>query len=157
MGSIRGATPADLDTLSSPIAALPLMRRYGNDAGTLAKIWREALVRGDRIYVACGNQGPCGLCWFMPSGTLGVGGYLRLIALTPEAQGTGIGAELLETFERETFVHSKNAFLLVSDFNTAAQRFYERQGYVRTGALADLVVPGVSELLYWKKRPATPP
>ena len=40
---------------------------------------------------------------------------------------------------------------LVSDFNTDAQHFYERHGYVRAGALAGLVLPDVTELIYWKR------
>ncbi len=39
----------------------------------------------------------------------------------------------------------------MSDFNAGAQRFYERHGYVRAGALDGLVLPGVAELLYWKR------
>jgi hypothetical protein len=41
---------------------------------------------------------------------------------------------------------------LVSDFNHGAQRFYERHGYRRIGALPALVLPSVAELVYWKTR-----
>ncbi len=46
---------------------------------------------------------------------------------------------------------SAHAFLLVSDFNEDAQRFYEREGYLRVGPLPGLVLPDVAELLYWKR------
>ena len=42
-------------------------------------------------------------------------------------------------------------FLLTSDFNHGAQRFYERRGYQRAGALPAFARPGIVELLYWKR------
>jgi ribosomal protein S18 acetylase RimI-like enzyme len=58
---------------------------------------------------------------------------------------------LLHAFEEETARASAHAFLLVSDFNEGAQRFYEREGYVRVGALPGLVLPDVAEVLYWRR------
>jgi ribosomal protein S18 acetylase RimI-like enzyme len=80
-----------------------------------------------------------------------MGGYLRLIAIGEGAQGGGAGAALLAAFEAEVSRVSRHAFLLVSDFNVPAQRFYERRGYARVGALPGLVLPEVAELVYWKR------
>ena len=153
MSIIRQASADDLNALADPIAELPLMQRYGHNAGKLARMWRDGLGRGDRILVSYDRQNPTGVAWFMPAGTLGLGGYLRLIAVTSPAQRGGVGVELLSAFERETFAQSGHAFLLVSDFNTPAQRFYERHGYRRVGEIPALVVAGITELLYWKRRP----
>jgi ribosomal protein S18 acetylase RimI-like enzyme len=51
----------------------------------------------------------------------------------------------------EAHAPSRDIFLLVSDFNTDAQNFYARLGYVQVGKLDDYVVQGVSELVMWKK------
>jgi ribosomal protein S18 acetylase RimI-like enzyme len=75
-----------------------------------------------------------------------------LIGVRPELRGQGIGAALMAHAEAAMFSHVADVFLLVSDFNVAARRFYERLGYVRVGALADYVVPGVTELIYRKRR-----
>jgi predicted GNAT family acetyltransferase len=53
--------------------------------------------------------------------------------------------------EAQLFAQTREIFLLVSDFNTDAQRFYARLGYHQVGALPDYVVRGVSELIFWKK------
>ena len=43
-----------------------------------------------------------------------------------------------------------NVFLLVSEWNTRAQRFYERRGYRRIGDVPDYVRVGITEVLYRK-------
>ncbi|MBI5509294.1 MAG: GNAT family N-acetyltransferase [Deltaproteobacteria bacterium] len=152
MSTIRPALLADLPLLAARLSPLPLFTRYGHTATRLEQLLGGALGRGEQLLVIDAD-GPRGMAWFLTSGTLGIGGYLRLIAVDPTFQNRGTGAALLAAFETHTFAKSAHAFLLVSDFNDGAQRFYERHGYVRVGALAGLVLPEVNELLYWKRRP----
>jgi GNAT superfamily N-acetyltransferase len=148
---IRPLEIAEIPALAEALAALPLMVRYGRDAGALARALEGALARGERLVVAEDGSAPRGLAWFLPSGTLALGGYLRLIAVLAGGWGKGIGTALLRAFEAETARASAHAFLLVSDFNDGARRFYEREGYVRVGPLPGLVLPDVAEELYWKR------
>jgi len=149
--TIRPLAAADVASLARGLAALPLMQRYGRSEGSIAADLRAALARGDGLLVAEEAGAPSGLAWFLRAGTLAMGGYLKLIAVLPGAQGGGSGAALLAAFEAEVSRSSAHGFLLVSDFNAGAQRFYERHGWTRAGALPGLVLPGVSELLYWKR------
>jgi GNAT superfamily N-acetyltransferase len=71
--------------------------------------------------------------------------------VVPGRERAGTGALLLRAFEAEAARAGRHAFLLVSDFNLDAQRFYERHGWLRSGALPGLVLEGVTELLYWKR------
>src|SRR5512133_82324 len=114
------------------------MARYGRTPEALEAALAAAHARGERLLVADEGGELRGLAWFLTGGTLGLGGYLRLIAMIPGAEGKGAGAALLEAFEAETAKESRYAFLLVSDFNEGAQRFYERHGYARAGALPAL-------------------
>ena len=125
--------------------------RYGRDAAALARSLEAAAGRGEGLLVAGEGDAVRGLAWFLPAGTLALGGYLRLIAVVPGGEGRGTGLALLRAFEAETARHSAHAFLLVSDFNAGAIRFYEREGYTRVGPLPGLVLPDVAELLYWKR------
>jgi ribosomal protein S18 acetylase RimI-like enzyme len=149
--SVRPLVPADIAGLAAELAELPLLQRYGRGADQLAADLRAATARGDGLLVEEEGGVLRGLCWYLPSATFGVGGYLRLIAVSPRTLAQGIGAALLAAFEAEVAKASRHAFLLVSDFNGAAQRFYERHGYARVGALPELVLPEVDELIYWKR------
>jgi GNAT superfamily N-acetyltransferase len=148
---IRPLQEADVAALASSLARLPLLVRYRRDASRVARDLAESLARGDGLLVEEREGRVRALAWFQRAGTLGVGGYLRLLAVVPEATGEGAGAALLAAFEAEVGRESRHAFLLVSDFNDGAQRFYERHGYARVGALPGLVLPDVSELVYWKR------
>ena len=148
---IRAAIEADLAPLAEGIASQPLMQRYKRSAAGLAKSFRDALAAGEPLFVWDAGKGPEAVLWYYPQGTLGVGGYLRLIATVSGATRGGIGSKLLAAFEQAVAQKSAHAFLLVSDFNTDAHRFYERHGYVKVGSLPKLVRPDIDELIYWKR------
>jgi len=78
------------------------------------------------------------------------GAYLELIGLFPERQKQGFGTVLLDWLERETEARAANLWVLVSDFNHAAQRFYLRRGFQQVGAIEALVSAESSELLLRK-------
>jgi GNAT superfamily N-acetyltransferase len=148
---VRPLAPAEIPALARGLAGVPLMIRYGRGAEALERSLAAAHARGEGLLVAEEGGAVRGLAWFLREGTLGLGGYLRLIAMLPGAEGKGAGAALLAAFEAEAARGGRHAFLLVSDFNAGAQRFYERHGWTRAGALPGLVLPGVAEVLYWKR------
>jgi diamine N-acetyltransferase len=80
------------------------------------------------------------------------GPYLELLGVTPEFQGRGLGAVVLNWMEQEAAIaRARWLWLLVSSFNARAIAFYERQGFARTAALDDLVADGFSEVLMRKR------
>lgn len=156
---IRPATPADADAaeaLGQQLARQELLLRYGVTAAGMGGLLRRlaldmpASPRGESLLLAQDEGGLCGMARFQRAGSLGRGGYLQLIALVPGREGTGVGSRLLRAVEDAVAQDSPVLFLLASDFNLGAQRFYERRGYQRVGALPDFARPGITELLYWK-------
>lgn len=148
---LRPIEDEDLPALADGLARLPLMERYSRSAEKLAADLRAARGRGDGLIGAEVDGALAGFCWFLHNGTLGMGGYLKLIAVLDGAQGRGMGARLLSAYEGEVARSAAHGFLLVSDFNEPAQRFYERHGWSRVGAIPKLVLPDVDELVYWKR------
>lgn len=169
---VRRAGAADvaaLHDLAQAVASLPLLVRYGARAERLASdLAQLATVESgsspsatEELWVASeaarGSSAP--LLGFARVqlgagaglGHFGRGGYLRLIALRPGHEGRGTGRHLLTAVEETVRTRHPDLFLLTSDFNTAAQRFYERAGYCRVGALPDFVQAGIAEIIYWKR------
>ena len=146
------ATEVDLARLAQQLAPQPLFVRYGLDAHMLQDRWTRALHDGQGLLVAHCDSQAVGLCWFTSSGTFGVGAYLRLIAVVPTAQQAGVGAQLLRAYEAACGSPAGGWFLLTSDFNAAAQRFYTRHGYQEVGRLPNFAKAGIVEHIYWKAR-----
>jgi len=88
----------------------------------------------------------------MADGTFGDHGYIRILGVRSGEIGRGLGARLLHEGERTMHDRGMQAmFLLCTDWNGAAQAFYERHGYRRVGALPDWLFGGVSEYIYVKR------
>lgn len=154
MPTLRDMRPADVEPLASWMVTLPLLQRYGLTLDGANRQFQAGLGRGDTLLTVEEDGRLVGFAWMLPNGAFGRSPYLRLIGVHPECTSRGVGALLLDAIEARAWTLADVLFLLVSDFNTRAQHFYERQGYHRIGALADYVVPGVAELLYWKHRVA---
>jgi GNAT superfamily N-acetyltransferase len=141
----------DIPLLAEWLVGVPLMQRYGLTVASAISSLEAGLARGDWMLVADGDRLAIGFAWAMPSGAFGRSAYLRLIAVPVDMSGTGTGAQLLAEIERMAADVSNDLFLLTSDFNEKAQRFYERHGYAQVGAISDYVVPGVTELMFRKR------
>ena len=126
--------------------------RYGiDDAGALS-VWRTALADGAAVSVARSGPLTCGFAWYISRGAFGLSGYLKLLGVSQEVRGQGVGTALLIHTEQQARASGhRDLFLLVSHFNEAAQRFYRGHGYTNVGALAGYVHPDITELIYRKR------
>jgi len=80
----------------------------------------------------------------------GAGGHIRGMAVLPSSQGAGVGDRLLEAIERElTPAGCSRVTLDTTALLTRAIRFYERNGYVRSGAIADFFGMPLYEYEKW--------
>jgi GNAT superfamily N-acetyltransferase len=92
-----------------------------------------------------------------PAGVIAVrrawlhGPYLQLLALLTPYQSQGLGAALLDWFERQAGPSNRWLWLCHSQFNTRAGAFYARQGFETVGLLPDLIVDGFDEVLMRKR------
>jgi ribosomal protein S18 acetylase RimI-like enzyme len=150
--TIRPMNEADIGSCAALMAHTPLWQRYGITVEGAAARLADVLASGGTILVAeeSGETAPLGFVWIVERGAFNRSGYIPLIGVDPAHRGGGIGKQLLEAAENHVRQTSQDLFLLCSDFNTDAQRFYEQHGYARVGAIPDYVVAGITELIYRK-------
>ncbi len=160
--TVRRLQAGDVDACARIVAADPLWGRYGVTFRSARQAIGRALGAGRRrggatreaaeLAVAHHGGHVAGFIWFYLRGTFQHSGYVRWIAVAPDAQGHGVGRTLMAYAEGRILKAGPNVFLMVSDFNHGAQTFYKKLGYTRVGMIPDYVVPGVTEYLYRKTR-----
>ena len=147
---IRPAETQDLGACAAIVAGQPLWTRYCYNGPAVVRDLSSALEQGDRVRVAIDTSGEIvGFTWVSRRGAFGRGDYLRLIAIAHGKESHELGASLLE----EAYTASSapgGVFLMVSDFNKGARRFYKRHGFSEIGSLPDFVLSGVAEIVMWR-------
>jgi ribosomal-protein-alanine N-acetyltransferase len=129
----------------------PLWQKYGATAEGAQKMFEAALAAGAQILTARVSGQVAGFAWVAPRGAWDRSAYLRLIGVLPAFQGRHIGRTLLQAVEKLAAETAEDMFLLVTDSNISAQRFYTRAGYRQVGAIPDYVVQGITELIFYKR------
>lgn len=150
--TVRHMMPDDIPACARWVAETELWQRYGVTEAGMRERLTTALANGATIHVAEEASAVVGFIWVVARGAFDRSGYIQLVGVQPDQRGRGVGRALMEFAETQLFAHTRAIFLLVSDFNLDAQRFYQRRGYRQVGALEDYVVRGVSELIFWKRR-----
>ncbi len=148
--TIRLMTIADVAGCAKWIAETALWQRYHVTEQSIGERLRAGVDQGATIYVAERAGQLLGFLWLVERGAFARSDYVQLIGVRPNERSHGIGRALMEFAEAKSLAQGRALFLLVSDFNTDAQRFYQRLGYRQVGKLDDYVLPGVSELIYYK-------
>jgi ribosomal protein S18 acetylase RimI-like enzyme len=151
--AIRPMEPQEADAAGKIVAANPLWHeRYQYPAERASRELIEAISRGDTVISAhTGSvRAVIGFAWVLPKGAFGRFPYLRLLAVAPWSQKSGVGAKLLAEAEAR-HKSARQMLLMVSDFNEGAQRFYKRCGYQQVGSCPDFLIDGIAEQL-WMKR-----
>ncbi len=148
---IRPIEPADVEDCARIMAENPLWRRYGISLESARQRLAGAVAAKETLFVAEVAGRAAGFVWCVERGAFARSGYIPLVGVHPHVTGQGVGGKLMDRAEAFLARSSPDVFLTVSDFNEGAQRFYRRRGYRQAGALPDYVIPGVTELIFWKR------
>ena len=148
---VRPFRSSDATACGAIVGATPLWQRSGLGAERAAAILSAAAEHGETVLVLEVDGAVEGFAWIDRRGAFGRSAYLRMIAIAPARRTAGLGTQLMHAFEAVAAMEGPDAFLLVSDFNVDAQRFYRRLGYRDVGRVPGYVMAGVDEILMWKR------
>lgn len=142
----------DFGSIADWMMRSSLWIRYGLTEEKIIRGFEGAVEQGEFVSVIRkrDNGFPCGFTRVLRAGAFGQKPYLKQIGVDPNHSGNGLGARLIAHVEHECSTFSDQMFLLVSDFNRDAQRFYERHGYQQIGKIPAYILPDVAELIYHK-------
>lgn len=148
--NIALAAPADEDWCARLMASSEPWITLKRDLEACRNVLRRP---GCELFMARDqrNQQVLGFILLAPYGLAG-SPYISSIAVSPDAQGRGLGSQLMQ-FAEHLYHDRQHLFLLVSSFNPRAQRFYRRHGYELVGEIHDYIVAGHSELIFHKRLP----
>ena len=141
-------TTATADVLGPATAGFGPWAHYGFDGRKIAAGFKTCTEGTYRFQVECDGELAGAIVVVCP---WLAGPYLQMLAILPAHQNLGIGARILAWYEGEARALFRNAWLCVSGFNVAAQRFYQAHGYTHAATLDGLMRDGDAELLMRKR------
>jgi len=113
----------------------------------------KKMISKKQVYVATNKNDKCiGFMGVINNGCFHKFTYLATLAVKKNYRKKGIGEALVSKFETIGFKRADRVFILVSDFNKIAQKFYRKLGYKKVGNIPDLFKTGISENLLVKYR-----
>jgi ribosomal protein S18 acetylase RimI-like enzyme len=153
---IRPARPAEARQQAAWIVALEPWRALGYRADRLGRwLGQRATAGWVKVATRTEPRRPArivGIIVVQPQVLLGA--FIALLAVPPEAAGQGVGRALVEETAARVLADQRWLFTSSDGENRTAGRFYRALGFVRVGRLPDLVVPGRTEILWRRGRPA---
>jgi ribosomal protein S18 acetylase RimI-like enzyme len=144
------ASPAVAGAQAAWLAGIEPWRGLGYRAAPLGRYLARVARTGEVWVARAAERDPLGVV-VVTDGFL-LGGFIALLAVQPAASGKGVGQLLVAHVEARVFAGRRWLFVSCDADNTAALRFYRRQGFARVGRLPDLVREGRTELLLRKPR-----
>jgi ribosomal protein S18 acetylase RimI-like enzyme len=113
----------------------------------------EEMISKKQVYIAINENDKCiGFMGVINNGCFFQFSYLATLAVKKRYRNKGVGEKLVKKFETIGFKKADRVFILVSDFNKQAQKFYRKLGYKKVGNIPDLFKNGISENLLVKYR-----
>ena len=126
-----------------------LGEKYFSSPGSAEKVILEGIRQGN-LYVALIGEACIGFTYIIPKGAFHSFPYLHIITIKEEYRSKGVGKALLDYSEWIASEVADKIFLVVSDYNPEAKRFYERNGYQQVGEIPNLYRHGITEYLMAK-------
>lgn len=149
--SIQKMNISDVEKCSKIICESILGQKYGYKEERIKNMMIDLIEKDENIYTAIVDEDVVGLVWYDLKGAFSISPYLRLIIVDKKSKGMKVGTSLIDFYEEQCKKTDKQYFLLVSDFNVEAIKFYEKRGYEKIGVIPSFIKKEINEIIMIKK------
>lgn len=146
---LREISTADAQELATSFVAIEPWSRYPFKRESMLRYFAVEEPQAPRYKLTVNGR---------TAGAIGIrlnwlrGPYLQFLGLLPNFQQQGLGRLMVAWLEGTArAAGDTNMWVMTSDFNDGALRFYERYGFKRVATLDDIVKPGRDEVLLRKQ------
>ncbi len=147
---IKELKKENVDICTEIICDSVLGKEYGYVKENTKSMLLNASKKEEKFFTAHIDKNVVGLIWFDPKGAFTIAPYLKLIVVDEKYKGMNIGSFLLDFYEKKCSKLNKHYFLLVSEFNLPAIKFYEKRGYKKSGIIPSFVKQDMNEIIMIK-------
>jgi len=137
----RPLAAGEAEILAAALIGFDPYQRLGYEAATLVHYFTRPDPSLDRFAIETDGRLQGILCLRRPWLR---GPLIETLALLPEAQGKGLGSQVIGRAQSEA---GRNLWATVSEFHLPARRFYARHGFVELSRLPGLIEAGEAEIL----------
>ncbi len=110
----------------------------------------DRIVGKEKLLIAVDDGQFIGFISYSEAGMFSGFPYIQLFVIAENVRNKGYGNKVLDVFENAMRISSSKVFLLVGDFNSKAQSFYEKRGYLKVGSIPNFHKEAVTEHLMMK-------
>lgn len=150
--TIRKGATADIPACVNAVSGSLIGTVYFSSESQIASYISEGIHTEEVDVAITGSSEVAGFIRYTLKGAFGLFPYLQTIAIRPAYRCQGVASTLMQHFEDTGFKKAKSVFLLTSDFNEHAQQIYIKRGYCLSGTLPNLIVKGITELMFTKTK-----
>lgn len=151
--TIRKANIKDIVSMVSIIDDSDLGSIYfKNDKEKIEKMIRSEMDQDNIVIGEDCNMACVAVLIYKLDGAFGIHPYIHIIAVDSASRGKGYGKQLLNYFEDEIVPNYRKIMLLVGNWNSRAEKLYEKLGFVRLCEIDGFYSENVTEVLMVKER-----
>ena len=149
---IRLAQKADLNACAEIIIDSIMWERYERTFDDAHSFFEAEFNAGSQLWVYDLNGEVIAYLVLIERGMMGEFPFIRALGVRRDFRGRGVGKKLLDFATENMFKLKPKLFLLVSDFNEAAQGLYFGYGFEKVGEIPNYKKEGIGEFIMLKRK-----
>ncbi len=148
---MRPAVHGDLESCAAIIADSLLWECYERSLDDALAFFTAEFENGSDIWIEERNGECVAYLVLIEKGMMGEFPFIRALGVRRDFRRSGVATMFLDFATERMFRLKPKLFLMVSDFNEAAQKLYYSYGFEKVGEVPDYKKKGIGEFIMLKR------